>query len=233
MIVSKLIEYTKNPNYSILKNCWTKIAYKFFLAALPAMLLMNSCASTDQVRDWRASEDYDQNYKKVLIMGLVNKVSLRSDIEYEVTDAARKVGLKAVNSMSMFPPQLGNPFDDLEQLKTILREKGFDGILTVSFIDVSEERYVGPNTKYVPLVYYDRFSNYYYRTQALVYKPGYSTLQTRYFLETNLYELKAGKLVWSGRSFAFDAGDLNSTVPKYAKKLFKELQIAGIISNDV
>lgn len=230
MIVLKSYVYTKNPYYGILKNCWNTINCNFFFAVLPAMFLINSCASTDQVRDWRSSEDYDQSYKKVLIMGLVNKVSLRTDIEYEVTDAARKAGLKAVNSMSMFPPQLGNPFDDLEHLKTTLREKDFDGILTVSFIDVSEERYVGPNTEYIPLVYYDRFSNYYYRTRALVYKPGYSTLQTRYFLETNLYELKVGKLVWSGRSFAFDAGELESIVPKYANRLFKKLQIGGIIA---
>ena len=215
----------------ILKSCWTRIACNLFLAALPTMILMNSCASTNHVRDWSTSEAYETNFEKILIMGLVNQVSLRNDIEYEMVDAAHKIGLKATNSMAMFPPELGKPFDDTERIKVRLQETGFDGIITVAIIDIAAERYVGPETKYVPLVYYDRFTNYYYRTEALVYKPGYFSLHTRYFLETNLYELKAGKLVWSGRSFAFDAQDVERTVPKYANKLFKELQKEGVIAD--
>ena len=220
-----------NKDLIALKNGWTTIACIILLAALPTMLLMNSCASTTHVRDWTSSEDYDRNFKKVLIMGLVNNVSLRNDIEYEMVEAAHKVGLKATNSMAMFPPELGKPFDDTERIKVRLQEGGFDGILTVALIDVAAERYVPPETKYEPLVYYDRFKNYYYRTEALVYKPGYFSLQTNYFLETNLYELKAGTLVWSGRSYAFDPQDVERTVPSYAKKLFKELLKEGVISN--
>lgn len=223
-----MIKNRKNQDYSILKNYWTTIACTIFLAALPTMFLLNGCASTDHVRDWSSSDAYKQNFEKILIMGLVNNVSLRNDIEHKMVDAAHKKGLKATNSMSMFPPELGKPFDDTERIKVRLQERGFDAILTVAIIDIKAKRYVGPEKRYVPLVYYNRFTNYYYRTEALVYKPGYVSLQTRYFLETNLYEVKAGKLVWSGRSFAFDTEDLERTVSKYAKKLYKELLTAGI-----
>jgi hypothetical protein len=63
----------------------------------------------------------------------------------------------------------------------------------------------------------------------LVYKPGYYTLQTRYFLETNLYEVKGGKLIWSGRSYVFDPQNIERFMAKYAKRLFKELLTAGVI----
>lgn len=213
-----------------MKNFWTTIASSIFLAAMPVMILMNSCVSTDHVRDWSSSEDYKRDFKKILVMGLVNKVSLRNDIEFEITDAADKIGLKAINSMTMFPPEMGKAFEDPERLKERLREKTFDGILTVALIDVTEERYVGPETKYVPLVYYNRFSNYYHRTEALVYRSGYFSLQTSYFIETNLYELKNGALVWSGRSYTFDAEEIETKVPSYAKNLFKELLKLGVIS---
>ncbi len=226
----KLIDKIKTPNINNLKNYWTTIALSVFLATIPVLILMNSCASTDHVRDWTSSEDYNRSFNKILIMGLVNRISLRNDIEYEMVDAANKIGLIAINSMNMFPPELSKPFDDTEQLKAKLREKNFDGILTVALIDVSEERYVGPETKYVPLVYYNRFTNYYHRTEALVYKPGYYSLQTRYFIETNLYELKNGALVWSGRSYAFDPEDIDKIVSSYAKKLFKELLKNGVIA---
>ena len=130
----------------------------------------------------------------------------------------------------MFPPELGKPFDDTERVKNRLSEKGFDGMLTVALIDVTAKRYVPPETKYEPLVYYDRFANYYYRTHDLVYKPGYFSQDSKYFIETNLYELKVGSLVWSGRSRAFDPQEIKTFVPAYAKKLFKALLEKGVIS---
>jgi len=37
-------------------------------------------------------------------------------------------------------------------------------------------------------------------------------------------------LVWSGRSYAFDAQDVETKVQSYAKKLFKELLKNGVIA---
>jgi len=227
----KLIENRTNPKYIILKSCWTRIACHLFLVALPTMILMNSCATKDIVREWSPSEDHEQKLEKIMIMGLVNQMSLRNDVEYEMADAAHKFGLKATNSMAMFPPELGKPFEDAEKLRLRLQERGFDAIITVAIIDIEAERYVGPEKKYVPMVYYNRFTNYYHRTEVLVYKPGYFSLKTRYFLETNIYELKAGRLIWSGRSTVFDPQDVERFVPRYSKKLFRELQITGIIAN--
>jgi hypothetical protein len=227
----KLIVGRKNPKYIILKSRWTRIACHLFLVALPTMILMNSCATKDIVREWSPSEDHEQKLEKIMIMGLVNQVSLRNDVEYEMADAAHKFGLKATNSMAMFPPELGKPFEDAGKLRLQLQERGFDAIITVAIIDIEAERYVGPEKKYVPMVYYNRFANYYQRTEVLVYKPGYFSLNTRYFLETNIYELKAGRLVWSGRSTVFDPQDVERFVPRYSKKLFKELQKTGIIAD--
>jgi len=164
-----------------------------------------------------------------MVMGLVNNINLRNDIENEVVMAASKVEMKATNGMSMFPPELGKPFDDIKRVKSRLREQGFDGILTVALIDVQAERYIQPNTAYEPLVYYDRFRNYYYRTYELVYRPGYFSKQSKYFIETNFYELKGGALVWSGRSEVFEPHDLDNFLPTYSKSLFKELSKDGVI----
>jgi hypothetical protein len=128
------------------------------------LLLINGCASTTHVREWSSSDFNDRNVRKILIMGLVNNESLRNDVEGEVVDAARRYNLNGINSMSMFPPELGKPFDNTESVRNRLLERVFDGILTVALIDVNAERYIRPENKYVPLTYYDRFGNYYYRT---------------------------------------------------------------------
>jgi len=203
-----------------------------FWIFLLTTILLSSCATKDIVRDWNSDEEHKRNVESIMIMGLVNQMSLRSDIEFEMADAARKIGLKSTNSMAMFPPELGKPIDDTERIRERLQERGIDAILTVTILDIEAKRYVGPEKTYVPLVYYDWFTNYYYQTAAVVYKPGYFTFQTRYFLETNLYEVKSGKLLWSGRSYAFDPQDFERFVKKYGKRLFKELHKTDIMLNN-
>ena len=211
------------------KSTEVKFNFRYFMLAV-LILMINGFAHSQNIREWSSSDEIDRKFSKILVMGLVNNVSLRSDVEGEVVAAGRKTNLNCTNGMSMFPPELGKPFDDTERVRERLREKEFDGILTVALIDVTAERYIRPETKYEPLVYYDRFGNYYHRTHIQVYKKGYFSLTSRYFLETNLYGLKNGLLIWSGRSYAFDPKDIEKFIPAYAKRLFKGLLEKGIIT---
>jgi hypothetical protein len=181
------------------------------------------------MRTWSTPVEYDRKFENIMVMGLINNVNLRNDVENEVVYAARKAAQKAGNAMSMFPPELGKPLEDIERAKMRMREKGYDGILTVALISVKADRYISPDVTYQPLVYYDRFRNYYAQTYELVYRPGYFSESSRYFIETNFYELKGGSLVWSGRSVVFEPNLLDSFLPKYASLLFKELKLESII----
>ncbi|WP_421764633.1 hypothetical protein [Ekhidna sp.] len=195
------------------------------------IFLLNSCVLEGLMRTWSTTEEYNKKFNSILVMGLINNVNLRNEVENDVVYTGGKAGLRCVNGMSMFPPELGKPFEDVERAKERMRNNGFDGIITVALVDVNAERYVPAQVGYEPLVYYNRFGNYFFRTYDLVYRPGYFAQNTRYFIETNFYELKVGKLVWSGRSTTFSPTELNSYLPQYSKGLFKELKIQGIIQN--
>lgn len=194
------------------------------------IVLLNACTPEGLMRTWSTSDEYDRRFQSIMAMGLINNVNLRNDLENEVVYAAHKAGIKSKNAMSMFPPELGKPFEDIERVKTRLKDKGFDGILTIALINVSAERYIGPDVAYEPLVYYDRFRSYYFRTYELVYRPGYFSQYSKYFIETNFYELGGGKLVWSGRSRVFEPDELESFSTVYARQLFQELVQEGVIS---
>ncbi|MEO9871591.1 hypothetical protein [Ekhidna sp.] len=198
---------------------------------LLSLLVLHSCVPEGLMRTWSTTEDYDRQFNSILVMGLINNVNLRNEVENEVVTTGGKAGLKCVNGMSMFPPELGKPFEDVERAKERMRNNGFDGVITVALVDIKEERYVPPQTGYSPLVYYNRFGNYFFRTYDLVYQPGYFTQDTKYFIETNFYELREGKLVWSGRSTVFTREELNSYLANYSRGLFKELKMEGIINN--
>ena len=198
---------------------------------LVLMLTLQSCVTQSLMGTWQSDRDFAGDIDKVLIMGLINNVTLRSEVENRVLDAANKASVTATNGMSMFPPELGRPFDDIERVKTRLRDRGFSAIMTVALIDVRAQRYVGSTTTYEPLIFYDRFRNYYYRTYELVYTTGYFAQSTNYFAEINLYELNEGKLLWSGRSAVFAPHELDATLPRVSNDLFKELKRVGLIDN--
>ncbi|WP_436515565.1 hypothetical protein [Ekhidna sp. To15] len=199
------------------------------IICLFAVFLLKSCVPEGLMRTWSTTEEYDRKLNNLLVMGLVNNVNLRNEVENEVVYAGKKEDLRCVNGMSMFPPELGKPFEDVERAKERLRQNGFDGVITVALVDINEERYISPSVEYEPLLYYNRFGNYFFRTYDLVYRPGYFTQNTKYFIETNVYELKGGKLIWSGRSTVFGPNELNQYLPVYARGLFKELKIEGMI----
>ena len=194
------------------------------------VMSLNACTPEGLMRTWSTTEEYDRRFQNIMVMGLVNSVNLRNDLENDVVYAVQKAGIKSKNAMSMFPPELGKPFEDIERVKSRLRDKGFDGILTIALINVSAERYIGPDVAYEPLVYYDRFRTYYFRTYELVYKPGYFSQYSKYFIETNFYELGGGKLVWSGRSRVFEPNELEPFSAIYARQLFQELVQEKVIA---
>lgn len=198
-----------------------------FLLVLP--ILLAGCLPEGYMRTWSTDQPYDRQFKNLMIMGLVEDVSLRNQLEMAVVDQADRVGLQSRNGLSMFPPELGKPFEDVERFRGRLREKGFDGILTITLIDVKAERYTEPQVTYEPLIFYNKFGNYYFRTYDLVYQKGYVTRYSRYFLETNFYELNEGKLIWSGRSAVFEPETIDAFSVSYARGLFRELFQENVI----
>lgn len=201
-----------------------------FFLLLAAICIMIHCAPEGLMRTWSTSEDYDRDFQNILVMGLINNLNLRSDVENEVVYAARKADRKAGNAMSIFPPELGKPFDDIEKAKERMRRNGYDAVLTITLIDVKSRVFIAPEAAYQPQVHFDRFRNYYYRTYDLVYRPGYFSEYSQYYLETNFYELGGGHLVWSGRSKVFEPQELESFLPVYSRALFKELKMQGVVS---
>lgn len=165
-----------------------------------------------------------------MILGLFEDVVVRDLLEVELVKAAEKRDLTAIESLLYFPPSLGEPFQDAAQTRKNLMEKGFDGLITATIIGTGANRYVPPTSSYQPLIYYNVFRNYYYQTYALVNTPGYITQETKYFIEANLYEMKEGKLIWTGRSYAFNQVLYKSEIQKFAKKLFKQMTKQEVIT---
>lgn len=196
---------------------------------LITIFLFSSCASEQIYNVWATSKEYNRVFDDIMIMGLVNNVNLRSSVENEMVYASKRENIASGNGMSLFPPELGKPFEDIEKAKERMRNKGYDGVLSVALVNIKEERYIRPDIGYAPFGYYDRFGNYYYNTYELVYRPGYFQVNSTYFLEVNFYELKEGYLVWTGRSKDFSYSEFDDYLEEFSRTLFKTLIKDNII----
>ena len=194
--------------------------------------LYGSIHAQSKLRSWKTDEDFEPGFKKMLVIGMIESISFRMETEEVIVIQARKSDIQAKMGLSKFPPETGNPFEDMTKVRNGLMEEGYDGLMSVAIFGVSAKRYIPPDKVYVPIAYYNRFGNYYNNSYAVIRTPGFMTTENQFFIECNLYNLKDGKLIWSGRTYAFPQNTLSSSITKFSKQLFKELKTQGIIVND-
>ena len=99
-------------------------------------------------------------------------------------------------------------------------------ILVTHLIGVeNKEVYHPPKTHAVPSRgYHNRFNSYYPRVYEYVHEPGYYTQHKNVNLETNLYETRTEKLIWSVTSETLDPGSVNSIIESLSNEVIKNLR---------
>ena len=88
--------------------------------------------------------------------------------------------------------------------------------------------YVPPRTYTVPR-YYRGYYGYYDSTWDVVHEPGYYKNHTIVRLETNLYDVGTGELIWSGQSETFNPSSLEDIIDSATKAVAKRLGKEGLI----
>jgi len=134
-------------------------------------------------------------------------------------------GIHATTSLAAFTPAFATTFDS-SNIQQKLFAKGFDGVLTIRVLRVDEyQRWVpGYATPYL----YGRFYRYYYRYG--VYDFGHETTDVQVLLESNLYDLRSNKLLWTGQSIAVSRNPTKQMARQYAKNVISDMLNKKIIA---
>ncbi len=191
------------------------------------LLILSGCsASTDIVGEW-ADEQYQKGHiDKLLVIGIFNKEKplLRRKFEDGIAEAFNNAGINAVPSMDLISYK-----EDIDSTKIekILSENEFDGVIVSRLVALEKNREYKAGYAYViPYNNYYGFYGYYYSAVQYANSSGYLSKNVTVVLETNLYDAKDKKLIWSGISETVDpdkASDvINSLGPALAAKLSTE-----------
>ncbi len=203
----------------------------FLLLTLP--VLWQSCTSTQIVASWHDENTQPRQFKKILVIGMSQDVAARATVEDEVVYFLNLKGIPAVSASSLLAPERKILKASPEVQKQKLNEEGIDGVLAISLLRTEDKtRYVQGNT-YDPVGYYGgyygSFYTYYPQVYGTVYQPGYYVNTKDVYLETNLYDVATGKLLWSAQSETMDPQSIDELANSFARGLVSHLLKRKII----
>lgn len=193
--------------------------------------LLSGCASTRLVGTW-SEPSYNQKISKILVLGMSKNQTTKRSYESTLASTLRNAGVDAVPAGSIMPSDGDASAEpSKESIKAAIEGKGFDTVLMTRLVSKSEETRYVPGTPYYPMPspYYHGMYDYYANVYPAVYSPGYLVNDTIVNLETNIYEVKDGKLVWAVISESFNPDDINKEIQSLSDVLVKQLKKDGLL----
>lgn len=204
-----------------------KLQMHSFAAGLLAIVGLAACAGTKTTipMSWRNSGYENVVFAKLLVIGVGENEGSRRLFEDEFAKALAAQGATAQASWGFLPKSTQITE---EEIAAVVSRGDFDAVLITRLLSVDEEQeYVQAQTYTVPTSYYGYgYYGYYDTSYAVVHEPGYFKTNTTFRIETNLYAISNGGLVWSGQSDTVNpnsvADVIDSMTAAVAKKLREE-----------
>lgn len=163
-----------------------------------ALAVLASCGpSTQLTSSWTDPTAPDRTYQKIAVVGVSAQSSMRHMYEDAFVAALAKRGTTAVASYTF----TGDGKLDKDAASAKLQEMGVDAVIVTRLVDKETvQEYYPPTytTMSAPGAYYGGWYGYYSLGYSYESSPGYVSTNKVYKLETNLYDLRHEKLMWSG-----------------------------------
>lgn len=191
------------------------------------LVFLVACSSSRITHTWKAELPV-RNYNKILVVAISGETDLstKHKMENHLVGDLKTRGYNAASSLSEYSPKTFRQMSE-ETVLDKLQNSGYDAVITIVLLDKSKERYFVPGTGnivYPPYGgYYRRFWGYYTTTYDRVFAHGYYVTNTKYFWESNLYDLASKELVYSVQTESFNPASSESLAHEYGKLIVKDM----------
>lgn len=198
------------------------------------VLVLAACASTSATirKSWQdpAITPSTLAFDKVLVVGIMTDPTQRTKAEDELVlsiqagprGQAGEVTATAAHTL-LDATEVGNA----EAPRAKVSGRDFDGAVTLRLVGSEYRTSWEPDSFPVP---YRDFWSYYAWGWTTATQPGYFRMDTSQLVETNLYSLPEGKLVWSALSESFNPASSRKLTAAVAKAVAEELRKQGLIA---
>jgi hypothetical protein len=205
-------------------NLSALLRYLLLCAVLP---LLSSCATTELTSVWR-DPAYQDHPRKIMVLGMLPVPGNKRIFEDEMVRKLREQGTDAFASYPLLPEQ---PAPDREGIEKVMREQGADAVLIARLMDKKTVTSYVPPPPPPPRPMYGAAPSYYGSQWQGYYAYQGSVRQDEYtVVQTNLYDLKSEKLIWTAASETWMSEDsvrlILSFIDVIVKKMARDQVIA-------
>jgi len=184
-------------------------------------LLLSSCATTIVTAVWK-DESFTGPVKKMAVIGIFKTPAIRNSFEDEFSRQLRTHGVEAVPGYTVIPV---DDQSDKDIVASKLRNLGTDYVLVTRLVDKRTVQTYVPGQAYVVPGYYRSWGGYY----QYAYTPGYMVQDVYAYAETNIYDVKNDKLIWSARSETEISGVNQELIQSFVKIMIDRLSADAVI----
>lgn len=193
-------------------------------ACLAAALMLAACASTS-LTNVRIDPAYSGGkLSKIMVVGVSENDNKRRSFEDDFAAALDKHKVMAKPSYTLIPAAME------KSPKAVLAQAngaGMQAVLVTHYKGTKKtQQYVQPSAPF----YGGYFGRYYGPVYSYVHQPGYYRTVKFVMLESKLYSLPAGKLIWSADSDTFEPGGMEDLTSGLADAVAGSLQKSGLIN---
>lgn len=208
---------------------------KISIAAAMLLFGLSACGPSSYLTSsWKAENVQPVKYNKIIVLGLVREAdrTMREKMEEHLVSDLKELGYDAICSCNEYNPKA---FENMTEEEAIakLKGSGVDAVLSIVLLDKTKERYYSPGRMYYSpyIIYQDRFWGYSRTMYRRVYSPGYYEENTKYFWESNLYDLGSNQLMYSAQSQTFDPMSFETLGHQYGKMIVNDMVKKNILIN--
>jgi len=198
------------------------------VTALLLVLLAAGCATPTQLAGvWSDPAYVGQPAQKVLIVALAQNERNGKIWESAFAHQLQSAGAQPIASSTAIP--MGS-MTDSTSFRAAVMGSGADLLAVTRLVAVDKEQeYVPGSTYYTPAPSYYGYYGYYSGAYSAMSTPGYMQTNTIVKLETNLYDLKMEKLVWSAATSTINPETAQDAAESVTQTLIHDLVTKGII----
>ena len=203
-----------------------------FIASILLMLIaaVQGCSSSTKLVDsWADSSYQGEKLRKFLVIGVVKDDLMRRTFEDQFVGKMTQGGREAVASY-VYMPHLQD-YREREKIEAVVKKVGADAVLVTTLQDIENRKdYVPPRVDYVPAAWGGYgYYGYYFQSMQPIYSPGYERTTKVVRLQTRVFSVKTGKMVWGGATESFNPSSAGEIVAKLASLVVSDMKKAGLI----
>lgn len=199
------------------------------LAVLGALALgMSACATTNFTSSWMepSAQPLDLT-KKIATVMISSRESLRRSAEVAMSNEIRRRGGQPIESYTILP---GETARDTARARQVLAEQGVDAVLLMRVVGKDQQISYTPGTSmYVGGPYYGSTMGYWGYGWGAAYSPGYMQTDQIVTVESLVYSVSQGKLLWAGQSETTNPENVDSFIAELVTAVGGELRQKGLI----